>query len=426
MVSVSEAELRQADPPISEEEKRSFATMIGTVAQGTNIRQLNLEIFGRSAVAAGRLLRITVSGQTIYYQVFEGKIQEETAVSDSTRAFVQGEAEQVGNWSTSQGGFETHDWVPLERSAVFLVNEDEPVPPYELQRSEISIGRVPSSNFNVHVDLNDLILCHTAILGVTGTGKSFLAYKIIEETARKQVKVVCVDPTGDYQRHLANAVLLDRKGSLEAFLGSPHHFIGILETGTLNISPIEQSRLAASVCLQWCRDNRQDEDILNPSPKILMVFEEAHLLVPEWNFNPEKKLQEEVSKTSQIVLQARKYGLGFLVVTQRTANVVKSVLNQCNTIASFQAFDETSFEFLRNYMGAFHVHSLPTLRPRHGIVVGKASKSKRPIMVMFDTQDRTIQANPAGSMPLPPPETRQADGAPLVVSIPEGMGEDRE
>jgi len=35
-----------------------------------------------------------------------------------------------------------------------------------------------------------------------------------------------------------------------------------------------------------------------------------------------------------------------LIVAQRTANVVKSVLNQCNTMVSFQAFDETGFDFL--------------------------------------------------------------------------------
>lgn len=91
-----------------------------------------------------------------------------------------------------------------------------------------------------------------------------------------------------------------------------------------------------------------------------------------------------------------------MVVSQRTANVVKSILNQCNTVVSFQAFDETGFEFLRNYMGPYHVRSLPNLKPRHGILVGKSSLSRRPLMVKFNDQIRTLVEHPAPSMPIEP------------------------
>ena len=240
------------------------------------------------------------------------------------------------------------------------------------------------------------------MLGVTGSGKSYLTFKLIEEAAEKGIKVVCIDPTGDYQRYLHSAVLLDRRGALQDFLASPDHTIGIVETASNADNPIKQARMAAQVCLDWCKANRNADEILNPAPKVLVVLEEAHLLVPEWNFNPERGLQDEVSKTSQIVLQARKYGLGFLIVAQRTANVVKSVLNQCNTMVSFQACDETGFDFLKNYMGSYHVRSLPNLKPRHGIVVGKASRSRRPVMVHFEDQIRELRAAPADSMPAPP------------------------
>ena len=43
----------------------------------------------------------------------------------------------------------------------------------------------------------------------------------------------------------------------------------------------------------------------------------------------------------QIALQGRKYGIGMLVIAQRTANVSKTILTQCNTVICFQAFDET-------------------------------------------------------------------------------------
>jgi DNA helicase HerA-like ATPase len=115
------------------------------------------------------------------------------------------------------------------------------------------------------------------------------------------------------------------------------------------------------------------------------VLEEAHTIIPETNFlgdlgdfGSSKAL---VAKMSQIALQGRKYGVGLFVIAQRTANVSKSVLTQCNTIICFQAFDETSFNFLGNYIGKDMVQSLPHLKPYHAIVTGKAVKSSIPMIV---------------------------------------------
>jgi hypothetical protein len=123
----------------------------------------------------------------------------------------------------------------------------------------------------------------------------------------------------------------------------------------------------------------------NPGEKICIVLEEAHTIIPESNFlgdlgdfGSSKAL---VAKMSQIALQGRKYGVGLLVIAQRTANVSKSVLTQCNTIICFQAFDETSFNFLGNYIGKDLVHALPNLKPYHAIVTGKAVKSSIPMIV---------------------------------------------
>jgi hypothetical protein len=318
---------------------------------------------------------------------------------------VEGEAEQVGIWDGDRGGFDTHDWVAKERSQVRLIGPDSPAPAYELKPSEMRLGQVPNSNFQVNIDINDLVLYHTGILGVTGSGKSYLTFSVVEECAAKGIKSVCIDPTGDYQRHLQNAVLLSGSQAINAFLNSPDHKIGIIETASNSaVHAIDQALKASQVCLDWCRKNRQDDEILNPKPKVMVVLEEAHLLIPEWNFNPVASLRDHVSAHSQVVLQARKYGLGFLVVSQRTANVVKSILNQCNTIISFQAFDETGFEFLKHYMGTFHVNSLPNLKARHGLLVGKASRSRRPLMVRFNDQDRALCQNPAPAMPLPAAE----------------------
>jgi DNA helicase HerA-like ATPase len=51
--------------------------------------------------------------------------------------------------------------------------------------------------------------------------------------------------------------------------------------------------------------------------------------------------------TARAILQGRKYGLGCLLVTQRTANVTKTILNQCNTTFAMRMFDDTGKDFAR-------------------------------------------------------------------------------
>jgi hypothetical protein len=389
------------DAVISADELGAIKNIIGTVAKGTNISRIKFELFGNPKIVAGSLLSVKSGDKSVFYQVFDGIVEEEQSIKDSDRAFVEGDAEQIGCWDSGRGGFETHDWVAQERSQVHLLDDQNPPPPYELKESEMTIGVIPNSIYPVNIDIKDLVLYHTGILGVTGSGKSFLTFSIIEECASKGIKTICIDPTGDYQRYLDAAVLLPTLSAVKAFLNSNEHMIGIVETATGSFHPIDLTERIARICLEWCKANRQNDEILHPRPKIMLALEEAHILVPEWNSNPTQGLKDKVNSTSQVVLQARKYGLGFLIVSQRTANVIKTILNQCNTIFSFQAFDETSFEFLKNYMGHHHVKSLPNLKTRHGLLVGKASRSRRPVMVHFKEQNRNLRAAPAQNMPMP-------------------------
>ena len=93
---------------------------------------------------------------------------------------------------------------------------------------------------------------------------------------------------------------------------------------------------------------------------------------PEWNSVANDADRYASSGTARVILQGRKYGLGSLIITQRTANVSKSILNQCNTVFAMRIFDDTGKAFLENYVGADYAAVLPTLEERHAVVVGKA------------------------------------------------------
>ncbi len=108
--------------------------------------------------------------------------------------------------------------------------------------------------------------------------------------------------------------------------------------------------------------------------------EEAHSLVPEWSSTVNEAERSAVNGTARAILQGRKYGLGCLLITQRTANVTKSILNQCNTIVGMRIYDATGMGFLENYIGSAHARLLASLPERHAVVFGRASSCNAPII----------------------------------------------
>jgi hypothetical protein len=138
--------------------------------------------------------------------------------------------------------------------------------------------------------------------------------------------------------------------------------------------------------------------------KICIVLEEAHTVIPEWNFIgiSDKTSSNLVNKIGQIALQGRKYNVGFLVIAQRTANVSKTVLTQCNSIIAFQEFDKTSAEFLCNYFGDAISATLPNLKFRQAIAAGKAFKSNVPMIfeVPEISEEKIIIPKEAKSVPV--------------------------
>ena len=118
---------------------------------------------------------------------------------------------------------------------------------------------------------------------------------------------------------------------------------------------------------------------------ILVVVEEAHTVMPEANSLGVDGYEAKalLARISQLALQGRKYGIGLLIIAQRTALVSKSILTQCNTIITFRNFDTTSYEFLKNYIGESFVNQIPKLSKFQAIIFGKGLKSRYPLVVQI-------------------------------------------
>ena len=131
--------------------------------------------------------------------------------------------------------------------------------------------------------------------------------------------------------------------------------------------------------LNYAKDN------IRKTPKVLIVVEEAHTVMPEPSTMGLGDYDSRglVGKITQIALQGRKYGVGLSVIAQRTATVSKSILTQCNTIISFNCFDDTSLNFLSNVYGSSYIPIIPNLPQLHAIVFGKGIRSQRPLILQI-------------------------------------------
>lgn len=153
------------------------------------------------------------------------------------------------------------------------------------------------------------------------------------------------------------------------------------------LTPTEITRIITEVGLELCSTTITDQ------ARLCIVYEEAHSLIPEWNAVASEGDKAATNGTAKAILQGRKYGLGCLVVTQRTANVTKTILNQCNTIFALRVFDSTGMEFLRNYIGDDYSGVLSSLENRHAIVFGRASSCSDPVLVRLNDRDKFLRLN---------------------------------
>jgi DNA helicase HerA-like ATPase len=307
--------------------------------------------------------------------------------------------------------------------------------------------------------MDELVTHNTAILGILGVGKSMLAIELVERMIAAGIKVICLDLTNQYAEELAKfydapyeAQCLERieeagekdrdawadnpeeGGSIsalrEAILADLSDFLrecnqrrlkiynpaqvvgskqikepGQYKVGTewkrgaalWSVTPVEVARLISETALELLQDR------MSTKARVCLVYEEAHSLIPEFTAVASPSDREACNGTARAILQGRKFGLGCLVVTQRTANVTKTILNQCNTVFAMRTFDETGKEFLSNYIGKDYAASLSSLSERQAVLFGKASSCENPILIRLNDRDKFIEAFRAENPPPPLP-----------------------
>lgn len=369
---------------INSKENQKKEIPISVVDKGTTIDSLVFFLHPSIILQEGEITYVqNEKREKVFYQIVAAIITEELSNEGNLIQSVKVTASQLGLWNDTTKKFSPYSWVPPSGQLIYQ-GKTIKIDTTGLSKEYSVVGKVPNSSFPVHTYLEDIVTHNTAIIGVTGSGKSYLAFHLIESLIEKGIKVMILDLTREHFQYLHkyNPVQLAKTADVTTWLTSEN---------TPNLA-IHQFATATSFTAATAEFTKAAFDILsntklqagkNLPARLCIVFEEAHSLIPEWN-QVEKTDQNNVNHTAKIILQGRKYGLGCMIITQRTANVTKTILNQCNTIFALQSFDQTGLDFLKNYMGDEYSGALSRLPQFQAVLVGKASSSQKPIIFQID------------------------------------------
>lgn len=434
--------------------------MVGFVVEGSNISSIRFEVARERGLEEGMVVFCNMPNGRVFYQILDAQTAEESFKQNPRGTHIV-HAAQLGTVDPL-AGFKKFPWLPPMNNPVFKLTGDLEVRA-QLAAGEFVIGTIPSTNIALKVHLPDLVEYHCAILGVTGTGKTELALDVIREAVAQKTKVFCVDLTGEYRKRLGDlapkTMGLTRKETADLdkllfdvetgefgakaekkalktfidgvkarvtthvaeFLESDTEWLGLFELAevTNTRATLRTTELFLSEIMGWARANRKKR-------RTLIVLEEAHTIIPETAGSGfDYDTQWVVGRIGQIALQGRKYGVGLLIVSQRTALVSKTILSQCNTYFTHSLIDQTSLGYLANVYSQDHVKVIPNLRFLEFIAYGKAVRSERPLLVRRPFDEAKLLASQSLDAAAPAPSADKLAQAPdeaVIATLPDGAG----
>lgn len=416
---------------------KNYKNIIGYVWVGSTINQIrfhclfNLDFLKERGVGEGTIVQATIGDQSVLYQIIDARTNEETLEHQDSHGFTVGTAQKLGHYSTDTNELNTVKWLPEIYAPLFLLNPEVTV--YDAGQF---IGKLPKTNYGIPIkNPHELVTHNSAVLGILGIGKSCLTFELLKKLIDStNVKIFCIDITNQYLRELpryigqniieddipagskANLKSKNQNGNadnpeswgnealyrttlgtdLNAFIQGNKRVMVINPDMHFISKAGSQFRIQHKVDLTASEKTRVITEELFKLAKaagetlearFLVVLEEAHSLVPEWNSVANDGDKNSTNGIAKVVLQGRKYGLGSMIIAQRTANISKSILNQCNTVFALRVFDDTGKQFLENYIGSDYSNLLPVLEERHAIAIGKALKLKQPIIIELNDRD---------------------------------------
>jgi hypothetical protein len=231
----------------------------------------------------------------------------------------------------------------------------------------VQLGTVKGTDLPIGIRRDADRRAHLAILGMSGMGKTAVAHRVAEAMAHDSA-VVALDLTGEYKEKL----------------GLQPHVDPFDGTGLSVLEPTGEPPKKAREFVEKVMATAVAEYSAGHCVPRVVLLEEAHAFIPEWNFAG-KFMQDEVNFTTRCIMQARKYSLAFVIVSQRTAVVSKSALSQCENYICLRTIDDTSLSYMEAVVGPEMREAISGLKRHEALCVGPDFNAEGPVVVTLDS-----------------------------------------
>lgn len=323
---------------------KNSSNIVGYVSKDSNINKIKFHLILNEqneeyqSIGEGSILTSSIFGQETLYQIIDGVTTEENLEYRDKYGFTTVIAKKIGNYDKTKKELNTVKWLPSIYSPIFIQKDtDEVVHDYSK-----FIGTLPNTNYEIEIkEPNSLVTHNTAILGILGIGKSRLTFELIQKVINTtDTKVICIDITNQYKDvddglpKYIDSQLIDSDiesiqteidntdpttGDSENDGGNVNKLKELLEEDLKNFmtsgkririlnpneivaikqrenaknrqnqgrwemyapfsetSIVETTQIISDIALRICKESG-----MTNNSKLLLVFEEAHSLVPVW------------------------------------------------------------------------------------------------------------------------------------------------
>ncbi len=264
------------------------------------------------------------------------------------------------------------------------------------------------------LDLEELLATRLLVQGNSGSGKSHLLRRLLEQSA-PHVQQVVIDPEGDFvglaERFGHVVVDGDRSvAELETIAARvrQHRISAVL---TLERLDAEMQMRAAAVFLNALFD--ADRDHWFPA---LIVVDEAQLFAPAVSGDVSEEARKlSLGAMTNLMCRGRKRGLAGVIATQRLAKLAKNVAAEATNFLMGRTFLDIDMARAADLLGLERRQAevFRELQRGHFVALGPAL-SRRPLPIRVGG----VETAPRGGTPklTPLPEPAGADARDLILA----------
>ncbi len=304
--------------------------------------------------------------------------------------------------------------------------------------SSIEIG-TDERGAAVHVNVQELLATRLLVQGNSGSGKSHLLRRLLEESAGL-VQQVVIDPEGDF------VTLADRYSHIVVNAGDysereiaamgarirEHRASVIVALDTLDI---EAQMSCAAIFLNALFDAPREHWF-----PALVVVDEAQMFAPSASGDVSDTVRRaSLSAMTNLMCRGRKRGLAGAIATQRLAKLAKNVAAEASNFLMGRTFLDIDMARAADLLGMERrqAEAIRDLARGHFLALGPAV-SRRPISVQIGAVETSARSGSPKLTPLPeapsaelkdlllaPAEPEWTPPAPPAPSAPPQLASDR-